>query len=524
MINAGASAEVRMASAIDIDGDLTISAGELSTNGNQLNVAGNLTITAAASAQFNASTGEVVLDGTNQTVTGDFNDSRSKPSAFYSFTKEVTAADTLTFDIGAEYEFNGTLTLRGASGQLLSLRSKTPSTQVDFRPDGSRDIDYIDVQDNNNVSGTTVDLSAANEAVNSGNNTDWAFGPPSVSGVSISTTSGSGVTTDDLTLNYALDNTDNAIFNWELNGNSITTLNLPFEANGGSEASLTEDFSGNGYSSSAVTATWSNLAGRGGSGAYDYDGAGDYVTMTNSVGMFPSTGFSVEMWVNIEDTSSYQSLLSRWDSASNERAIRVNFNNGVTCGAGTIEFGISADPNGTNSGIFCSNSVIASGWHHIVVNYDPSTEMSIYWDGSDVSDSFFSGSVPASMNNSDRDLAIGADYTFSTTPDSAYFEGQIDNFRIYDRVLSSDQIASLYNDEFEVIKAAETNSGDSWVGCVTPANDSDTFTEVCSAAQMIMQSPVEVPEFDFYVYAATLIGGFGYFRWWRRENALVESD
>ncbi len=171
---------LNVSSDLDINGDLTINSGDFRVNNNTINIAGDLTMADSANAEFaNGATGTIILDGTNQTVDGPFNDSHTNPSAFQNFTKQVTTTDTLTFNDTYEYEFNGTLTLTGTSGNYLLLRSQTDGQQTDFRPDGTRNINFVNVRDNNNVSGTDIDLTAA-DAINAGNNLNWLFPPSTV--------------------------------------------------------------------------------------------------------------------------------------------------------------------------------------------------------------------------------------------------------------------------------------------------------------------------------------------------------
>ncbi|MBI3320161.1 MAG: hypothetical protein HYZ89_06205 [Candidatus Omnitrophica bacterium] len=89
-------------------------------------------------------------------------------------TKTVASAATLTFPASVTQTITNTLTLQGAVGQLLSLRSSTPGTQWSIDPQGTRTIGYLDVQDSNNVNATAIDATSAN-SVNSGNNLNWQF-------------------------------------------------------------------------------------------------------------------------------------------------------------------------------------------------------------------------------------------------------------------------------------------------------------------------------------------------------------
>ena len=155
---------------VDVNGTVTISgtgvliapaaAGSFTVSGNFAHTAGT----------FTHNSGTVTLDGTNQTLSG--------ATTFNNLTKTVASADTLTLPSGAgnTQTIAGTLTLRGASGQLLSLRSDVPATQAQIDPQGTRLIGFLDVQDSYNINSAL--MNGFTSSVNSGNNTGWNFVAP----------------------------------------------------------------------------------------------------------------------------------------------------------------------------------------------------------------------------------------------------------------------------------------------------------------------------------------------------------
>jgi hypothetical protein len=96
-------------------------------------------------------------------------------STFYQLRKVVAAADTLTLTAGTTQTITNDITLSGATGQVLSLRSTVNSSQANLSLSalGTQSINYMDVKDNN---ATGLTLIARNSSVNSGNNTNWVFG------------------------------------------------------------------------------------------------------------------------------------------------------------------------------------------------------------------------------------------------------------------------------------------------------------------------------------------------------------
>jgi hypothetical protein len=155
---------------IDIGSGSSTVGGTLTNSGTINGGSGTLHIGGSFSdvGTFNAGSGTVSFDGTNQTIGGN--------TTFFNLTKTVTSAATLTFNAGSTQIVQGTATLQGAAGNLLSLRSTVPGTQANFDPQGTRNFNYLDVQDNHNINATVISLNGATN-VDSGNNINWSFAP-----------------------------------------------------------------------------------------------------------------------------------------------------------------------------------------------------------------------------------------------------------------------------------------------------------------------------------------------------------
>lgn len=135
-------------------------AGDVDISRRTVNISGNWSWSTTGFLTSLFST--VVLNGTNQSVSGNTN--------FYNLTKTVSAADTLTFEAGSTQVVMGTLTLQGAPGDLLALRSSNPGDQWAISSLGFRAVSYVDVQDGFNASASV--MNAAHSA-DSGNDTNW---------------------------------------------------------------------------------------------------------------------------------------------------------------------------------------------------------------------------------------------------------------------------------------------------------------------------------------------------------------
>ncbi len=153
--------------ALDVNGNLNLTSGTLDVT------ASNFGITLAGdwnrggvSSSFNPRSGTVTLDGSSQDIIGS--------TTFNNLTKNVSSPDTLSFEAGSTQTISGTVDLQGISGNLLSLRSSSTPTQWDIDPQVTLALQYLDVQDSNNISGAAIPTVGLN-ITDSGNNTGWDF-------------------------------------------------------------------------------------------------------------------------------------------------------------------------------------------------------------------------------------------------------------------------------------------------------------------------------------------------------------
>ncbi len=138
-------------------GDITNN-GTLKQSTGTIEIGGNWT----NNNSFTSGTGEVKFTGsTGQTIKGD--------NTFDKFTS-TTPNNQLNFESGKTQTITSTLTLTGASGSLLKLRSTSAGTQWKIDPQGTRNISFVDVQDSNN---TNIAVIGPTSSTDNGNNTNW---------------------------------------------------------------------------------------------------------------------------------------------------------------------------------------------------------------------------------------------------------------------------------------------------------------------------------------------------------------
>jgi hypothetical protein len=137
-------------------------------------VSGNFT----NQAEFVAGTGEVVLNGVNQTITGT--------TTFHNLTKNANVAAVTTFEAGSLTTVLGRWNFSGVSGVIPhQLRSSVTDSYWYIDPATST-LSALDVRDSYNLNVTTINCDF--ECINSTNNINWSFTPyePPTGGVTMS--------------------------------------------------------------------------------------------------------------------------------------------------------------------------------------------------------------------------------------------------------------------------------------------------------------------------------------------------
>ncbi|NLE65413.1 MAG: hypothetical protein GX606_05825, partial [Elusimicrobia bacterium] len=150
--------------ALGVGGDVVLDGGTIAIDDSTISVAGNWDNSGGGT--LTPGTGTVALTGTSQQVLGS--------TTFYNLTKTVASADTLTFGDGTTQTISagGTLTLTGAHGAVLSLRTVSDDGVATFTimDNGFEDVSFVDVKDAIATNGIT-----ATYAVDASGNTNWTF-------------------------------------------------------------------------------------------------------------------------------------------------------------------------------------------------------------------------------------------------------------------------------------------------------------------------------------------------------------
>jgi hypothetical protein len=179
--------------------------------------------------------------------------------------------------------------------------------------------------------------------------------------------------------------------------------------------------------------TWQTSGGQF-SGAVQLDGTNDYVTMgdpANGSLDFGTGSFTVSVWVYpTASVGCCDMAVFKGGSSSSVAGYDMELGTGAWMASisdGTTNYTVN----------FCGSPPASSNWYHLALVVDRSSQyVKTYYNGA-----YQNQTSIASLGSLDatRSLTIGA----SNVP-SNLFQGKIDDLRIYNRALSSTEIASLY--------------------------------------------------------------------------------
>ncbi len=200
-----------------------------------------------------------------------------------------------------------------------------------------------------------------------------------------------------------------------------------------STASTYEDSSGNGNTGTTY-GNASTTAGRFGSAGV-FDGSGDYVDVGSSSALQLTGSATWAAWVNAAALVSGQKYtIVGKDGSSADTGWQMRRGD---ADAFRMRIAVVAD---SDIGRDSATIPVTGAWYHVVGVYDAAAQtLDIYVNGV-LDNGALDGPVPASQRNSGQNVNIGK----KSSADNYYWNGQIDEVRIYNRALSADEVRKLY--------------------------------------------------------------------------------
>jgi len=157
-------------------------------------------------------------------------------------------------------------------------------------------------------------------------------------------------------------------------------------------------------------------------------GVDDFGNASDVAAFDTPDGFSIAMWLNLDSTGGSVFAARRnddgdysWEATTNNGnglALRVNSNTNIAQGDGS--------------------NIVTGVWQHYVGTYDGST-IRVYVDGSEIASTSYS----ATVQTNDAAISLGARANFAGA--EAYYSGDMDDARFYNKGLSATEVSNLYN-------------------------------------------------------------------------------
>lgn len=182
-----------------------------------------------------------------------------------------------------------------------------------------------------------------------------------------------------------------------------------------------------------------------------FNGSSGRVDLPNSFGITDSANFSASLWFNSNSTAN-QSLL--WANGSGAVGrFGIGINNSSYGGAGAVYFGCGLS---SFTYINSSGGTFSQGdWVHVAVAKSSTTGMTLYVNGTQVANN--SSATGNASNTATGSNTIGV---YKTGSYSSWYNGSIDQVRIFSKALSSSEVSKLYGNGTGEIACAHKSTTD----------------------------------------------------------------
>ncbi len=161
--------------------------------------------------------------------------------------------------------------------------------------------------------------------------------------------------------------------------------------------------------------------------AFSFDSSNPDTVVVSDDDLFDKNTISISMWIKTSDDD--QDVLRKWESSGDERSWAIWIDN-----SSKLRFSVSSNGIASASGK-STTSVDDDNWHHVVVTFDAS-DIRVYVDNSLEDTDSLSGNLFASTS----DIKFGDSFITANN-----YDGEMDDVRIYSKVLSTTDITILYN-------------------------------------------------------------------------------
>lgn len=200
------------------------------------------------------------------------------------------------------------------------------------------------------------------------------------------------------------------------------------------------DVSGNGITGTLTNGPVSGSAGKMGQ-AITFDGTDDYVNVANNTILNSASAMTVSAWVRSSSLGGggvnfLKYILNREQTTGSPGATVFILRAAASGSATPNRYEFYAGGAGYVGAVTANNSIVLGAWQLVTGTYD-GANVNIYLNGVLIQSSPKTGNTGTDADN----LEIGR---YASGADQRYWNGLIDEARIYNRALSAAEVAQLY--------------------------------------------------------------------------------
>ncbi len=174
-----------------------------------------------------------------------------------------------------------------------------------------------------------------------------------------------------------------------------------------------------------------------------FDGSTDYYTVPDNSSIDLNGSLTIEAWINPCDTIGHKMILTKLWCNGGQFSYYFSFNNGQL----TWAYNANGSCGGPATNSYRSNAPIVknNSWQHVAVVHTP-TSVTLYHNGIQIAGSLVSGIYTGLLANSNQPLRVGT-YRSLGGSYGFFFNGRMDEIRLWNTALTSSQISSRYTSQ-----------------------------------------------------------------------------
>lgn len=311
--------------------------------------------------------------------------------------------------------------------------------------------------------------------------------PPNLSSVKIISTSGMNFSTDNYSMNFNYSMPENSTYKnitskWLIDNKSIILLNLPFEG-GNSNLTRTKEYAYNNYAN-VSNAIWNITGGYDSKGAYGLNGVNSKIIISNDNITGNITNTTVTMWIYTKGNSSVDGTLcgiwANWDGATSNP--RIGITSATNCLSPQLTYTNLAGTGLTGT----ATTIPINQWVFLTASFFINETNTSQLIGNLYTDAVLKNSFHFQYNGTRN--STGNYIGMQKTSFNRTFNGSVDDFILWNRTLSAEEIYALNFSRNNVLVANETVVGINVSGCGVVNDGYQDSQELCDGPVSVVDT------------------------------------